>query len=274
MARLLTIINERNKIKNEFLQLLEFWYIQTTKKEEEHALKIEQEAKAEKDKLNGVITLSNREQRLERKNRKIRSILAASKIGTKSDNLLKLSLEVKANATSKENVAKALSSSKANYDESKHQKLNKINITPEAVSVSEPVSNTAVESDITSGNKPVLTSDNPVLTSENPVVSESPSTEPRPKVYLDSFVRILTKEEERMADSLSKRFTKHQLLHTYVKNPQLLSPKDKRIVIAKIGADRAKSGKMIFMKEMAAISYQLKSLNQNVNPQINKLENL
>lgn len=87
-------------------------------------------------------------------------------------------------------------------------------------------------------------------------------------------VSVLDDKEKLMVEKLKKKYKSSELLKEYVQNVHLLQPKQKRHVKGIIDATRANQAKKIFMKEMAAISYKFKSLEQSNDPNIRKLENL
>jgi hypothetical protein len=87
-------------------------------------------------------------------------------------------------------------------------------------------------------------------------------------------VSVLDEKEKLMVEKLKKKYKSNELLKEYVQNAHLLQPKQKRQVKGIIDATRANQAKKIFMKEMAAISYKFKSLEQSNDPNIRKLENL
>lgn len=88
-------------------------------------------------------------------------------------------------------------------------------------------------------------------------------------------VSVLSEHELKVVQNLKKKYiNKSHILKDYVKNYQVLSGKERRVVHSKIQSVRAMQAKEIFMKEMAAISYKLKNTEQSQDPEKKKLENL
>lgn len=254
MARLLTVINERNKLKNEFLQLLEFWYISVQRNEvpmENKKIEVNQK---ERVKELGF--------RLKRK--KISSNMELNQVI--AEKLLRPEVAMQ-ETLAKKKLERAQRKSK--IDETKHNALNEITLYNK------------VETDVNNENTTPKTENKQnsdqevtkVSTQKETKVStpkESNSTEVMKKENpFKDFTRILTKEEERMVNSLERRYSNKALVSRYIKNSHILKGDERRKVISKINADRASHAKHIFMKEMAAISYVLKnSTKQTVTPDI------
>ncbi len=87
-------------------------------------------------------------------------------------------------------------------------------------------------------------------------------------------ISVLTENEKLQAEKLKKKMNEKKLLTEYVSNSHLLTQQQKHEVQSMIGKARAKQAKTIFVKEMAALSYQIKSRKQSSNPNVRKLENL
>jgi len=261
MARLLTVINERNKLKNEFLTFLEFWYIQTQKNKEDQQ-ELKQLTKLKKAETKDEIKL-----RIDKKVKKLEAKMIRNKIFSKPDK----SMSGNINETVKDEAVKdEVVKGETVKDEAVNEKVNEGEISEQKTYSKFDEQKHDKLNNISSNSEQTSTTENKTYTSRAQKIAAKEEYEDKFK----NFVRILTKEEESMADSLSKRYSNNSLLETYIQNPRILIGKEKRKIIAKINSDRASKGKLIFMKEMAAISYAIKNTKQSSIPEINKLETL
>jgi hypothetical protein len=87
-------------------------------------------------------------------------------------------------------------------------------------------------------------------------------------------VCVLTENQRLQVEILKKKMNENTILKTYVSNSYLLTKQQKNEVKSMIGRARGRQARTIFMKEMAALSYKLKSSKQSENPDIRKLEDL
>jgi hypothetical protein len=92
---------------------------------------------------------------------------------------------------------------------------------------------------------------------------------------INESVSVLDESEKKIVKNLTKNYgSQKELLKDFVQNTHYLKGKEKRIAESMINKARSKKAREILMKELSAISYKLKSLEQSKNPKINKLENL
>jgi hypothetical protein len=87
-------------------------------------------------------------------------------------------------------------------------------------------------------------------------------------------VSVLTENEKLQVEMLKKRMNENIILKEYVSNSYLLTKQQKDEVKSMIGRSRGRQARNIFMKEMAALSYKLKSNKQSNQSEIRKLEDL
>lgn len=80
-------------------------------------------------------------------------------------------------------------------------------------------------------------------------------------------VKVLNKKEVWIANNLAKRYDNDSLLKNYIANHMSIKTKQRRIIISEIRAARAKQGKKIVMKELAAIAYRLSAIKKNDSTQ-------
>lgn len=78
-----------------------------------------------------------------------------------------------------------------------------------------------------------------------------------------SKVSVLSEKELKTLESLKTKTSAMNLLPMYVKNTEMLHAKSKRQLLDKIQRGRAKIAKEIFMKEMTAVSYKLRNMDES-----------
>ena len=224
MARLLTVVNERNILHNEFLTFLEFYYIQKQKSKE-----IEENRKSKELIIIGDTKQKNASTEGETKN----EFTSSHNEKTNAEGLNKESKEnSNSNESDKSHVDKEIRKESNN-----EKKFKKTKIKLENLDVEKP----------------------PVQDSMN--------------------VTILDEREIKIVKSLERPFKNKDLLNSYVKNSHLIKGKERKRLISEIRAARAKQAKLIFTKELVAISQKLQyskmisknKLNEDI---IKKLENI
>lgn len=113
------------------------------------------------------------------------------------------------------------------------------------------------------------------IVEKNVEYESKPEVKDETKSTSQDAITVLDDNELKAVEKLKKKYTNlNEFLDDYVTNRKLLRGKEKRKVVAHIDGARAKQAKHIFMKEMAALSYQFKNTSTSKNPNIQKLENI
>jgi hypothetical protein len=241
MARLKTVVDERQLLRNNLMSFLEFWYIRKMQKFPKSEL-FTRTLDVQSTENEDLTTTKEIAPTQRQKSKKIRGAIEHD---VKTGSQTKTMAEEKVNEITEKKEGEKGEEGNKKDDVKKVKKLRKKN------SKKKKIENMNVDEE-----KEKL----------NAISKEEDKNK----------ISVLDQRELKIVANLKKIYTqKSQLLKDYVKNSHMLNPKEKRIVHAKIQSVRSKQAKEIFMKEMAAISYKLKnSSKQSENPNVKKLENL
>jgi large subunit ribosomal protein L47 len=267
MARLRSVVDERNNIRNQLMQFLEFYYIrkmQNLTSAPNKKTKIRKTDATQKEvetvPIEGVDLVPTK--RIKAK--PIRGALTyEKKSGKKKD--LDESKKEKQDSDRGEHGEKKEEKTKELNENKKEDKKN-------AKNKIEKFDDNNAKGDET---KPGENAENVDEKKKVKKKNSKESLEKLEKKENSNSVSVLSARELKIVSNLKKKYVgRNAILNDYVQNHKYLNPKEKRVITSKIQSVRAMQAKEIFMKEMAAISYKLKNTKQSKDPMKSKLENL